>query len=147
MIGSLKKKKEKNELKNIRDDHHTSIRSLAVLRSVLYKPLQLGRRCLEDGEPIYGVPYGVLRTEHMVPDPKHQPPHLWGSTTPIYLSRYGVLGTLCTPYSLHCMYLQQLRTEKVVICPRCPYLPRFANLFVHSACIKQGPDGGCPHSI
>lgn len=93
------------------------------------------------------LPYGVLRTEHMVPDPKHQPPHLWGSTTPIYLSRYGVLGTLCTPYSLHCMYLQQLRTEKVVICPRCPYLPRYANLFVHSACIKQGPDGGCPHSI
>lgn len=58
------------------------------------------------------LPYGVLRTEHMVPDPKHQPPHLWGSTTPIYLSRYGVLGTLCTPYSLHCMYLQQLRTKK-----------------------------------
>jgi hypothetical protein len=68
MIGSLKKKREKNELKNIRDDHHTSIHSLAVLRSVLYKPLQLGRRCLEDGEPIYHTEYSVRSTWYLIPN-------------------------------------------------------------------------------
>jgi hypothetical protein len=94
MIGSLK---SEDELKNISaDDHHTSIRSLAVLCSVLYKPLQIGRPCLEDGEPINHTECSVRSTWYLI-----------SNTSPliyeVYNTEYSIRSTteyivLRTPY-------------------------------------------------
>jgi hypothetical protein len=95
-------------------------------------------------------PYGVLRTEHMVPDLKHQPPHLWGLQHGVLHTKYNRVHS--TPYSVLCIAYSSQPCIFNSLEPKKWFAQGVltsqgginANLFAH-ACIKQGP--GCVHTL